>query len=124
MAEGILNALYGNTFEAYSAGTHPTKVHPLAIKVMQEIGIDISQNRSKSIEEFKGMFFDYVITVCDSAKETCPFYPYTKVILHKSFPDPSSYQGTEEQKLEFFRKVRDEIKDWIINTFGKLSNNT
>ena len=118
MAEGLLKSLYGKCFEVYSAGTKPTRVSPYAVKVMKEIGIDISNQRSKSIDEFEGIEFDYVITVCDSAKEECPFFP-GKVVIHKSFPDPSSYEGTEEEKLQFFRKVRDTIKDWIEDFFGK-----
>ena len=119
MAEGILRTLYGNTYEVYSAGTKPSGVNPYAIEVMKEIGIDISHHRSKSIEEFRGMSFDYVITVCDSAKENCPFFPGGKKYIHRSFEDPASFEGTEEEKLEFFRKIREEIRNWIINTFGQ-----
>lgn len=119
IAEGLLRALYGDRYEAYSAGTQPTEVNPYAIKVMSEIGIDISHNRSKSIKEFYGMKFDYVITVCDNARETCPFFPGGKKYLHKGFKDPSNYEGTDEGKLMIFRQVRDEIKDWIIKIFGK-----
>ena len=118
MAEGLLKSLYGNCFEVYSAGTKPTRVNHYAVKVMKEIGIDISNQRSKSIDEFKGIEFDYVITVCDSAKEECPFFP-GKIVIHKSFPDPSNYEGSEEEKLQFFRKVRDMIKNWIEDFFGK-----
>ncbi len=93
MAEGLLNALYGNKYKAYSAGTKPSTVNPYAINAMAEIGIDISKNRSKSIDEFQGMKFDYVITVCDNAKETCPFFPGGEEYLHKSFDDPSDFNG-------------------------------
>lgn len=118
MAEGLLKALYGDRYEVYSAGTYPTVVNPYAIKVMSEIGIDISEYKSKSIEDFIGMNIDYVVTVCDRAKETCPYFPGAKKYLHQSFEDPASYEGDEEEKLNKFRKVRDEIKEWIIKTFG------
>ncbi|MCW4022285.1 MAG: arsenate reductase ArsC [archaeon] len=116
MAEGILNAFHGNNYEAKSAGVIPTKVNPYVVKSMAEIGIDISKNQSKSIEEFRGQTFDYVVTVCDSAKETCPFFPGKKVI-HKSFEDPSQFKGSDDQILENVRKVRNEIKEWIKETF-------
>lgn len=118
MAEGILKALYGDRYEVYSAGNYPTVVNPYAIKVMSEIGIDISEHKSKSIEDFIGMDIDYVVTVCDKAKENCPYFPGAKKYLHQSFEDPVSYEGDEEEKLNKFRKVRDEIKKWIIKTFG------
>ena len=116
MAEGILRALYGKYYEVYSAGTKPTKVHPYAIEVMKEIGIDISQHKSKGIKDLPPIEFDYVITVCDRAKEECPFFPGGKKYLHRSFEDPSQ---VEEEKLKAFRKVRDEIKTWIIEVLGK-----
>ena len=116
MAEGLLNALYGNRLKAFSAGTTPTKVNPIAIKVMAEIGIDISKNRSKSIEEFRGETFDYVVTVCNHAQATCPFFPGKK-ILHQSFRDPSEFKGSEDTILKEVRWVRDEIKTWIEDTF-------
>lgn len=118
MAEGFLRYLYGDYYESYSAGLEVTEVNPYAIRVMMEVGIDISKHRSKSIEEFRGMVFDYVVTVCDSAREKCPFFPGKKII-HKSFEDPAEFIGEEEEKLNVFRRVRDEIKDWIIETFGK-----
>jgi len=119
MAEGLMNARYGDRFEAQSAGIEPTEVHPLAIKAMAELGIDISHHRSKSIEEFLGQEFDYVVTVCDHAKEACPFFPGAKEYLHASFPDPASVEGTEEERLEAFRRVRDEIAAWLERTFEK-----
>mgnify|MGYP000038161510 CR=1 FL=1 len=118
MAEGILRALYGDRYEAHSAGIQPTKVNPYAIKVMREFGIDISTHCSKSIEEFREKDFDYVVTVCDSAKETCPFFPGGRIHLHKEFNDPSGIKGHENEILTEFRKVRDEIKKWIEETFG------
>lgn len=118
MAEGLLNNIYPERFQAYSAGTIATRVNPFAIKAMKEIGIDISSHRSKSIEEFRGEIFDYVVTVCDHANETCPFFP-GKVHIHKNFIDPSNTKGTEKEVLEAFRKTRDEIKDWIEKFFLK-----
>lgn len=118
MAEALLRTLYGNYYEAYSAGIEPTSVNPYAVEVMKELGIDLSTHRSKSIEEFRGMIFDYIVTVCDNAKEACPFFPGKKVI-HKGFGDPAEFNRTIEDTLAVFRKVRDEIRDWMKNTFGK-----
>lgn len=118
MAEGFLNVLYEKKIEGYSAGTKPTKVNPVVVKAMAEIGIDISKNRSKSIEEFQGKSFDYVVTMCDYAKKVCPFFPGEKGI-HRSFRDPSKFKGSENESLENVREVRDEIKNWIKKTFGK-----
>jgi arsenate reductase len=117
MAEGLLNGLYGDRYLARSAGVSPKEVNPFAVRVMAEIGIDISKNRSKSIEEFRGMKFDYVVTVCDDANESCPFFP-GKVQIHKSFEDPALAKGSEEEILRAFRRVRDEIREWIIQNFG------
>lgn len=110
--EGLLNHYGKGQITAQSAGTIPSVVNPFAIKVMAEIGIDISSHRSKSIEEFQGEQFDLVITVCDSAKESCPFFPGKKVI-HKSFEDPAALEGDEEEKTALFRTVRDEELKWI-----------
>ena len=118
MAEGFLNTLYRDEYEAYSAGIEPTNVNPHVVKAMAEIGVDISTHRSKSVEEFRGENFDIVVTVCDHAKEACPFFP-GKRIIHKRFEDPSKFKGTEDEILEKVRLVRDEIKDWIEKTFGK-----
>ena len=117
MAEGFLNSLYRDRYEAHSAGVTPTKVDPYAVKAMAEVGIDISGNRSKSIEEFRGENFNYVVTVCDSARETCPFFPGKKII-HKAFEDPSQFKGSEEEILKEVRQVRDRIKEWIKTTFA------
>lgn len=117
IAEGLLNALYGDRFEAYSAGVEPTKVNPSAVKVMTEIGIDISKQYPKSIEEFRGKNFDYVVTVCDYAKEACPFFTGGEIFLHKGFKDPAEFKGTEDEVLTEVRQVRDEIRDWIKKTF-------
>jgi len=111
MAEGLANHDLSGRFEAFSAGTDPSSVHPLAIKVMREIGIDISGHRSKSMNEFSQERFDYVITLCDQANESCPvFFGGTKR-LHMGFPDPAAAGGGEEEKREVFRKVRDQIRE-------------
>ncbi|MCR4288807.1 MAG: arsenate reductase ArsC [Candidatus Scalindua sp.] len=118
MAEGLLNHLCGSKYEAYSTGTEPSIVNPYAIRVLAEIDIDISGNRSKGIEEFQTMKFDYVVTVCDNAKETCPFFPRGKKYIHKSFDDPSGVEGEDsDNKLAIFKKVRNEIMDWVKETF-------
>ncbi len=118
MAEGLLNTLHGDRYEAYSAGLEPTEVNPYAINVMAEINIDISKQRSKSIEKFRRDSFDYVVTVCNHAKEVCPIFPGGKAFLHKGFTDPSEFKGTEGEILAKVRRIRDEIADWIHETFG------
>lgn len=114
MAEGLLRHFGNNKFEVFSAGTHPSFVHPLAIEAMREIGIDISNHRSKSVMEFLGQEFDYVITVCDKAKESCPTFPGDVKRIHWSFEDPAEATGTKEERMKVFRKVRDEIKSHIL----------
>ena len=110
MAEGLLRHISNGGIEVESAGTHPSRVHPTAIKVMNEIGIDISHHTSKSINEFIGQQFDYVITVCDHARAVCPAFPGARRSLHFPFEDPVMFFGDEEQQLGKFRKIRDEIK--------------
>ena len=117
MAEGLLNSLYGNKYTAYSAGIEPTIVNPYAIQVMSEIGIDISKHQAKSINEFMEQKFDFVITVCDHSNETCPFFPGGLKRIHQSFEDPASFKGEEDEILSAFRRIRDEIKDWIAEEF-------
>jgi arsenate reductase len=109
MAEGLLRHEAGDRFEAFSAGTKPSLVRPEAIAVMNEIGIDISGHRSKPVDEFVGAELDYVITVCDNAKESCPVFPGVAKRLHWPFDDPASVQGSEEERKAAFRKVRDQI---------------
>lgn len=109
MAEGLLRHLGKQTFEVHSAGTKPSAVNPLAVKVMAEVGVDILGHRSKSVSEFAGQNFDYVITVCDAAKESCPVFPGYPKQIHWSFPDPAKAEGNEEERLQAFRKVRDEL---------------
>ncbi len=120
MAEGLLRHLYGDRYEVSSAGTFPTEVHPLAVRVMNEIGIDISAFRSKSINEYREKAFDSVITVCDHARQTCPFFPAAAENLHAGFEDPAAFEGSDEAKLKKFREIRDEIKKWIEDFFGSL----
>lgn len=113
MAEGLLRADYGETFEVESAGTRATQVRPEAITVMKEIGIDISGHRSKVVDEFANDSFDYVLTVCNNAKESCPIYPGHANRIHHSFEDPAAVQGSEEERLSTYRKVRDQIRDYF-----------
>ncbi len=109
MAEGLLRDMAGDRFEVFSAGTRPAGLNPLAVSAMREIGIDISRHHSKSVEEFSRQPFDYVITVCDSAKESCPIFPGAVERLHYSFVDPAAAQGSDEERLAVFRRVRDQI---------------
>jgi arsenate reductase (thioredoxin) len=113
MAEGLLRYLAGDSFEVTSAGTEATRVRPQAIEVMGEIGIDISRQESKTLERYLGKPFDYVISVCDDANEACPVFPGAESRLHWSFRDPSQATGTEEERLEVFRTVRDELRERI-----------
>ena len=110
MAEGFLRALGGDRFEAASAGTEATRVHPLAIRVMGEVGIDIGGHSSKTLDGFLGRPWDSVITVCDNANERCPIFPARTARLHWSFEDPSAASGSEDEQLRVFRKIRDEIR--------------
>ena len=113
MAEGLLRHDAGVRFEVESAGTRPGYVRPEAIAVMKELGIDISNHRSKSVHEFEDQSFDYVLTVCDNAKETCPVFPGHSNRIHRGFEDPAAIQGTEDERLAFFRRVRDEIRKYL-----------
>ena len=117
MAEGLLRHDGGDRFEVFSAGTKPSHVRPEAIGAMREIGIDISGHRSKSVDEFAGQAFDYVITVCDKAKESCPVFPATTKRIHWSLDDPAAVVGPEEQRVAEFRRVRDQLRThlrWFI----------
>jgi arsenate reductase len=114
MAEGFLRHMAGDRFAVFSAGVKPTQVNPLAIKVMAEVGVDISKHKSKSAMEFIDQQFNYVITVCDNAKQTCPIFPGHYEKLHWSLKDPAEAEGSEEDKLKVFRKIRDEIKDNVL----------
>ena len=111
MAEGLLRHDAGDRFEVVSAGVEPTEVRPLAIKAMNEIGIDISGQHSKSVDEFSGQNFDYVITVCDNANQQCPMFPGKTARIHWSIEDPAEATGNEDQRLRVFQRVRDELRD-------------
>jgi len=113
MAEGLLRHDAGGRFIVESAGTKPSGVRPEAIAVMKELGIDISGHRSKSVDEFASTEFDYVLTVCDNAKESCPVFPGHANRLHRNFEDPAAAGGSEAARLAVFRRVRDEIRDYL-----------
>lgn len=118
MAEGLLRARYGDRYEAFSAGTVATRVNPFAVAVMQEWGIDLRDHTSKTLDAFAGQTMDFVVTVCDHARENCPWFPARQQNLHQSFPDPSSVEGSDEVKLLAFRRTRDALAAWIEATFG------
>lgn len=109
IGEGLFRAEGGGQFEVFSAGTKPGYVRPEAIAVMKELGIDISNHRSKSVEEFQGQAFDYVVTVCDNARDNCPVFPGAAERIHWSFEDPAAVEGTETERLSAFRRIRDQI---------------
>ncbi len=114
MAEGLLRDMAGDRFEVKSAGTEQTRVRPLAIRAMQEIGIDISSHTSKTLDRFIVEDWDYVITVCDSANESCPHFSRGRQRLHWSFADPSSASGGEDEQMAVYRRVRDEIRERML----------
>ena len=117
MAEAILNKLYEDRYTAFSAGTDPTQIDPLVVLVMREIGVDVSNCQSKGLSLFNDSTIDYVITLCDQAKESCPYFPGGIEHLHKSFSDPSDLKGKTEDVTNGYRRIRDEIKDWIEKEF-------
>jgi arsenate reductase len=117
MAEGLLRAKYGDRYEVFSAGTRQSKVSTRAIAVMQEIGIDISNHRSKTLAEYEGVHFDLAVTLCDNAHAVCPVVPGAKKMAHHGFADPHLTPGGEEEVLDGYRKVRDDIAAWIETTF-------
>jgi arsenate reductase len=114
MAEGLINHDLAGKVKAFSAGTEPSSVHPLAVAAMKEVGVDISRHRSKSIDEFADEKFDFVITLCDHAAESCPIFFGGTQRLHMGFPDPATASGSEEEKLAAFRKVRDQIRTQLV----------
>lgn len=120
MAEGLLREIGGNLLEVESAGVIASFVRPQAIEAMKEIGIDISGHRSKSVEEFTGQNFDYVITVCDNAKESCPVFPGEVKRIHWSFDDPAEAAGSKAEKLAVFERVRDEINEKLKRFFNEI----
>lgn len=118
MAEGLLEHYYGEYYEVYSAGSIPSMINPLTIEVMSEIGVDISDHESKSLDKFQKMNFDYIITLCSSEEIFCSVFPDGKNLIHRQFTDPR-VKGTNLEKLIMLRMVRDEIKEWIIHEFKK-----
>ena len=129
MAEGLLRSMYGDRYEAYSAGVVATSVDPRAVLVMKEIGIDISRQRSKTYRELEDTIFDLAVTVCDRARQACPICstridlpgssPKAREVIHRSFEDPAAAAGTEEEQIEAFRRARDEMIDWITQIFER-----
>jgi len=113
MGEGLFRAEGGAGFEVFSAGTKPSAVRPEAITVMSEIGIDIAGHRSKSVDEFSGQAFDYVVTVCDNARDSCPVFPAGSERMRWSFEDPAAVQGSEQERLAAFRRIRDLIHERV-----------
>lgn len=113
MAEGLLRHHHGDRFDVASAGSSPSRVRPEAAAVMREAGIDISLHRSKHVNEFHGQPFDYVLTVCDHARDVCPVFPGSAVKLHHSFDDPAAVEGSDAERLAAFRRVRDEIRVYL-----------
>lgn len=111
MAEGILRDIAGDRFDVESAGVEPSHVRPEAIEAMSDIGIDITSHRSKSVDEFTGDEFDHIITVCDNARESCPVFPGNAERIHWSFDDPAAVEGTREERVDAFRRIREEIYD-------------
>jgi arsenate reductase (thioredoxin) len=118
MAEGLLRDIAGENLEVASAGVEPSHVRPEAIQVMMEAGIDISNHRSKSVDEFAGQPFDYIITVCDNAQQNCPIFPGKGERIHWSFEDPAAVEGDEHARLHAFREIRDQIQERMISWLG------
>jgi len=113
MAEGLLRHDAGDHFDVFSAGVKPSSVRSEAIAVMRELDIDMSQHRSKHVDEFVAQEFDYVLTVCDNARESCPIFPGAAVRMHNSFADPAAANGSEAERLALFREIRDQIRDYL-----------
>ncbi|MFW3145990.1 MAG: arsenate reductase ArsC [Thermoplasmatota archaeon] len=118
MAEALLRHLHGDRYEVHSAGTEATRVNPFAIDVLREMGVDTGELRSKDLSEYRGQTFDEVVTVCDNAKEACPFFPGAKFQTHKGFTDPPDLVSQGVEQMEAFRRIRDEIKEWLEDRFG------
>jgi arsenate reductase len=123
MAEGLVDHFLGDRWEAFSAGTEPSGyVHPLAVKAMAELGIDISDQRSKSVDEFRDTTFDVVITVCDNAAENCPLWLGSGNVHHIGFPDPADATGREEERMDVFREVRDGLRREVLGYLRKRTD--
>jgi arsenate reductase len=121
MAEGLLRHMAGDRFEVASAGTERTRVHPLAIAAMRELGIDLAGHASKTLDAFTGERFDHVITVCDRANESCPIFPGATERLHWGFDDPSAATGSDAERLAAFRTVRDAIRERLGDFLAKAA---
>jgi arsenate reductase len=119
MAEGLFRHIGGEGWEVRSAGTKPSSVRPEAISVMKELGIDLSGHRSKSVGEFAGQSFDYVVTVCDNARDNCPVFPSNAKRIHWSFEDPAAMEGSDEVRLAVFRRIRDQIRVCVNEFFAQ-----
>jgi arsenate reductase (thioredoxin) len=117
IAECLMNTMMGDCYEAHSAGLEPGKLNPFVVRAMAEVDINIASNRTKGVDEFINQDFDFVVTVCDKAGEVCPWFPGAKETLHQGFPDPSTFTGTDKEIMERVRQVRDQIKEWIVETF-------
>jgi arsenate reductase (thioredoxin) len=122
MAEALLNHIYGDRYTAYSAGSEPTQIDTLVISVIGEIGMDVRHHRSKGLDEFKESKLDNIVTVCDQAHESCPYFPGGNLRIHKSFSDPAKFQGNREKVISGYRRIRDEIKKWIEKEFNQNSH--
>jgi len=118
MAEALLNKIYGDRYTAFSAGSDPTQIDTIVVSVMREVGIDVSGYKSKGLNVFQDYHFDYVVTVCDQANESCPYFPGGNLRIHKSFSDPSKFQGWHENVIKEYRHIRDEIIKWIEKEFS------
>ncbi len=121
IAEGLIRHDAGDRIDVASAGTRPAPVRPEAVAVMREIGIDISAQRSKSVDQFARQDFDLVLTVCDNAREMCPVYPGHGARIHRAFPDPAAVAGSDEERLKAFRQVRDELRTYLRELIARLS---
>lgn len=124
MAEGLLKHICADEYDIYSAGTKPSIVRPEAIEALKELGLDISNNRSKSVDEFADKKIDYVLTVCDNAKEACPYFPAQTKVIHHSFEDPAEVEGDEATRVKAFKKVRDEINIYFADEFLNIIKNS
>ncbi len=118
MAEGFINAMYNEHYVAFSAGSAPTSVHPCAVRVMDEVGVDISAQHAKSLDRFEGVHFDYVVSLCADVGESCPVFPGGEVYLQHAFPDPVSAEERNGGTCTPFREARDHIREWLEATFG------
>lgn len=119
IAEGMMRHLYNSRYDVFSAGTKPAGLNPYVVRAMEEQGIDMSAHSSKSVNELNETSFDYIVTVCDNAREACPYIPGGSKYLHHSFEDPSKLKGTDEEIMSGVRRIRDEIKEWLESVFSR-----